>query len=216
MIRVAISVEGQTEREFCQDVLVPYFINFNISISIIVITTSKDRCGKKHRGGSVNKDRIKNEVTKLLPSFDYVTTFYDFYGFKGIKDITVEELEKTLYEMISSDKFIPYIQKYEFETLLFSNYKYYAEYFENNIISDAMKSIIDQFTDIESINNSRKTAPSKRIIELFKLQDEKYDKVFYGAAITKDIGLTIIREKAKRFNMWIEKIENLKSDSSEL
>lgn len=215
MIRIAISVEGPTEREFCQSVLVPYFANFDILIVPVVITTSKDRCGKKHSGGCINIDRIKNEVTKLLPSFDYVSTFYDFYGFKGIEDTTtVEELENTLNEIIPSDKFVPYIQKYEFETLLFSNHTYYEEYFGNNILSDKMKLIIDQFTDIESINNSRETAPSKRIIELFKLHGEKYDKVFYGAAITQDIGLTTIREKAKRFDKWISNIESLQNGGS--
>ncbi len=34
MIRVAISVEGQTEDEFCKQVLAPYFRNYNESSQI--------------------------------------------------------------------------------------------------------------------------------------------------------------------------------------
>ena len=78
MIRVAISVEGQTESEFCSQVLTPFLYNYNISIDPIIVSTSKDiKTGKKHKGGSINMDRIRNEIKRLLPNYDYVTTFYD-------------------------------------------------------------------------------------------------------------------------------------------
>jgi len=210
MIRIAISVEGPTERDFCKYVLSTFFLNHNIVLEPIVITTSKDKCGRKNSGGCVNKDRVKNEIRKLLPFYDYVTTLYDFYAFKGIEpDTTVEELEKILYDMFNTDKFIPYIQKYEFETLLFSNPEYYKEIFDNQRISEDILKIVDAFQDIELINNSPQTAPSKRLIAIFEKYGEKYDKVFYGAAITQDIGIDTIREKAIRFNFWIERIIKL-------
>ena len=70
MIRIAISVEGPTEMEFCKKVLTPFFYNHNIELTPIIIPTSKDRCGTKHKGGCVNINRIENEVSKLLYSFD--------------------------------------------------------------------------------------------------------------------------------------------------
>jgi hypothetical protein len=211
MIRVALSVEGPTEREFCQYVLTPYFYKLGIDMTPIVITTSKEKCGRKHKGGCINIDRIKNEITKLLVSFDFVSTFYDFYGFKGINEQTsIEDLEKELYELFESQKFMPYIQKYEFETLLFSKPEYYTEYFGDDKLSTQMQTIIDEFKDIENINNSRETAPSKRIEKLFGIYDEKYNKVFYGSAILQDIGLEKVRSEAKRFSEWMKKIENLK------
>ncbi len=210
MIRVAISVEGQTEREFVNKVLLPHLMEYNVSINPVIVTTSKDRCGRKNPGGCINIDRIKNEIIRLLPHFDYVTTFYDFYGFSKRPTDDVDELEEILFKCFNDRKFIPYIQKYEFETLLFSKPEYFEEYFKNDKIANEMEKIIASFQDdIEKINDSPQTAPSKRIEKLFKEMGESYDKVFYGEAIASDIGLNTIRKKALRFNQWLNQLEHL-------
>lgn len=207
MIRVAISVEGPTEMEFCKKVLTPFFRTHNIEMIPVTICTSKDKCGRKHKGGNVNVARIENEVSKLLPSHDYVTTFYDFYGFAKRPTDDIDELEKVLFELFDNIKFIPYIQQYEFETLMFSNPEYFQDYFGDEKITIEMKKMIENAqNDIEKINDSPQTAPSKRMEALFKEIGEYYDKVFYGEGIASDIGLDIIRKRAKRFNKWVEKI----------
>lgn len=81
MTRVAISVEGQTEDEFCKQTLASYFRAFDVELKSIIVATKREKCGAKHKGGCINLDRIKHEIQKLLPHFDYVTTFYDLYGF---------------------------------------------------------------------------------------------------------------------------------------
>jgi len=63
--------------------------------------------------------------------------------------------------------------------------------------------------EVEDVNNSRDTAPSKRLIKLFDTYDDAYDKVFYGEGIAKDIGIECMMEKCKRFSQWIEKIKSL-------
>lgn len=212
MIRVALSVEGQTENEFCKKVLTPFFRSYKIEITPIIVATSKDKCGRKHKGGCINIDRIKSEVQRLIPSYDYVTTFYDFYGFSNRTTDDIDELEQVMFELFNDIKFIPYIQKYEFETLLFSKPEYFTEFFGNDKITKAMQKIVDTYIDIENINDSPQTAPHKRLEELFELQNEKYDKVFHGEGIAYDIGLSEIRANAKRFNSWIEKILSLNSN----
>jgi hypothetical protein len=173
----------------------------------ITVATSKDKCGRKHKGGCINMDRIKSEITKLLPSYDYVATFYDFYGFSNRPTNDVDKLESIIYQLFNNDiKFIPYIQKYEFETLLFSKPEYFTDYFGNDEVTKKMQSIINDYQDIELINDSIQTAPHKRLEELFKLENEKYDKIFHGEGIAFDIGLDIIRKNTKRFNNWIDKI----------
>ena len=211
-MRLAISVEGQSEEAFFKQTVVPYLLNYGIYTDIIIITTSKDRCGRKNRGGCINIDRVKNEIQKLLNSYDYVTTFYDFYGFSNRPTDNIEELEEILFHLFDTNKFIPYIQKYEFETLLFSEPEYFTDYFYNDKIEKEMKKIIIQYNDIELINDSIQTAPSKRISKLFKLENEVYDKVFHGEGIANDIGLSTIKQKANRFNIWIEKIAGLVND----
>lgn len=209
MIRVAISVEGQTEDEFCKQVLQPYFRNMNIELTPVIVTTKRRNCAIKYKGGCINLDRIKSEITKLLPSFDYVTTFYDLYGFDIAGTFTADELEIKIDNLFSNDRrLISYIQQYEFETLLFSEPSYYGEYFQASAKID-IEEIINSCGGVESINNSRETAPSKRIDKFFNKYDEKYDKVFHGASIADDIGLDIIKEECPRFAQWLSKIESL-------
>ena len=212
MVRVAISVEGQTEYSFCQKILTPYFRTINIELTAIIVSTKREKCGRKHKGGCINLDRVYNEIEKLLHTFDYVTTFYDLYGFKGIDlETTADELEKQIFEKFNNHKLIPYIQKYEFETLLLSDSCYYEEYFEDE---RAKISVEDMITScggkVEDVNNSRETSPSKRLIKLFNDFDDKYDKVFYGVGIAEDIGLDCMIEKCERFSQWIKKIKSLK------
>ena len=208
-MRLAISVEGQTEEAFFKKTIVPYLLSYDIYTDIIIITTSKDRCGRKNKGGCINVDRVKNEIQKLLNSYDYVTTFYDFYGFSSRPTSDIEELEVILYNLLNSEKFIPYIQKYEFETLLFSKPEYFTDYFCSDKIEKEMRKVINEYQDIEFINDSIQTAPSKRIEKLFELEDEVYDKVFHGEGIATDIGLSKIKQESKRFNLWLEKLVSL-------
>lgn len=211
MIRVAVSVEGQTEDEFCKQVLVPYFRPKRIEIYPVIIQTSRDKNGFKHKGGSVNLDRIESEIKKLLPSFNYVTTFYDLYGFETSISLTADEIEEKIKDCFDGNhRLIPYVQKYEFETLLFSDSDYYEGYFDNPSAKTEIEQIIASCGGIvENINNSKETAPSKRIINFFDNHDEGYDKVFHGPGIVNDIGLETIMQKCDRFKEWIEKIDNL-------
>jgi len=209
MIRVAISVEGQTEDEFCKRILAPYFAFKGIDLRPIIITTKRKRCGVKYKGGCINLDRVKNEISKLLPSFDYVTTFYDLYGFDIDQALTANELEIKISNLFNSRKLIPYIQQYEFETLLFSDPSYYAEYFSDGDAEDKFAEIIKSCGGVENINNAKETAPSKRIINLFHQYNEPYDKIFHGYSIVEDMGLNTIMSQCTRFKHWVNKIQNL-------
>ena len=167
MTRVAISVEGQTEDAFCKQVLIPYFREYAIELTPIIVTTKRKKCGTKYKGGCINLERVKNEVEKLLPSFDYVTTFYDLYGFDIDGRHTADAIEVKINNLFSNTKLIAYIQQYEFETLLFSKPEYYEEYLGNDTAKIEIENIIHSCGGIESINHSRETAPSKRIAKVF-------------------------------------------------
>jgi hypothetical protein len=78
--------------------------------------------------GNISIDRVSRKLNSLVDNYDFVTTLYDFYGFgkRGLEnDETKETLEKKIKESIKSNqqhKIIPYIQMYEFEALLFSDF----------------------------------------------------------------------------------------------
>ncbi len=211
MTRIAISVEGQSEREFVNLTLSPYFqINFDIVLQPIIICTKRLCSGKKFLGGGVNIDRVCNEITNLLHSFDYVTTFYDFYGFPNPNNFNVNQLEKSIFTRINSEKLIPYIQKYEFETLLFCAPEIIANEVNNDNAKTEVEQIITSFNgNIEDINNSVDTAPSKRLIKLFNDYDEFYTKTYHGPLIIEEVGIDAIRNLCPRFNSWVEKLSAL-------
>lgn len=198
MLRVAISVEGATEREFVSHVLSDYFTSFGLYLTAVDIK------------GNVSIDRVIPEIQKLLYSYDRVTTLYDFYGFKKSQGRSIDALEQELLDRIAPEKqqfFLPYIQQYEFESLLFSD----PSILTNELLQPAKISMIANMVHncngAENINNSRETSPSHRLKKIFP----DYEKKFHGPVICKKIGLTIIREKCPRFNRWIGNLEKFRN-----
>jgi len=200
MVRLAISVEGQTEERFVEIVIVPYLQARDI-YAVPVLLGSK--------GGDVSLARVKKDLNKLANSFDKVTTLYDFYGFKGKDNVENKaSLEQKIVDSVAAplqDRVIPYIQMHEFEGLLFSS----PEAIENNINENGMAEwaveILRQFNDDpEKINDSPQTAPSKRLLE-----KAQYIKTVHGPNIAKEIGLEVLRQKCAGFNAWLEMLEAL-------
>lgn len=225
MVRVHVICEGQTEEMFVNQVLSPYFS----SKGIYLIPSLLGKPG--HKGGNVNLQRMLTDVSTRLKSDTtaYCTTFFDFYGldsdFPGKNEAASlsninekatsinDSLENKIKDNVGEDfsrRFIPYVQMYEFEGLLFSNPEALAESIGCSDTTTEFKSIRDEFSSPEEINNSPRTAPSKRIKSLCY----DYDKVVYGSIAAMDIGLETIRQECKIFDEWLKKIEGLSNASN--
>ena len=212
MIRLAISVEGQTEEEFVKNVLADHL--WRIGVYPTPILLGRARGGSI--GGNVSVERLVPEMVRLLHSFDAVTSFVDFYGFRRKGNKTVDELEKDMTRQIRKklghrwhpEKVLPYVQQYEFEGLLFSN----VNAFENAIDAseesiEELRSIRVRFLTPEDINDNSETAPSKRIVKVIT----QYEKSLYGPLIAIEIGLDTIRAACPRFSDWLTRLESLRS-----
>ena len=101
-------------------------------------------------------------------------------------------------------RFIPYVQMHEFEALLFSDPKLLADGLDLANDSETRR-IKDQFQSPEEIDDSKQTAPSKRIIAL----NPGYSKVTDGILISQRIGLNEMRAQCSHFNEWLGKLEAL-------
>jgi hypothetical protein len=207
--RVAISVEGQTEKEFCDAILNPFFAT--CEIVPVIIGTGRAENGKKYKGGGrISINEIAKEVKYLIHNYDCVTTMYDYYGLRNDDNKTVEELEEQLNSLIGNiypRRFIPYIQKHEFETLLFANSRICAKKIGCPRLESDIQKVIDSFGgNIEKINNSKQTAPSIRLKSFSKKYGVKYEKLYHSRLIVKEIGLEALRLASKHFNAWIDKI----------
>ncbi|MDX1653845.1 MAG: DUF4276 family protein [Candidatus Competibacteraceae bacterium] len=227
MIRVHIICEGQTEETFIKDVMMEVFATKGIYLEPALV----GRPG--HKGGNLKFERLLTDVKSRLLSDQqcYCTTFFDFYGlpedFPGKKDAgsVVEVMEKAekitdalkdrIEEKIgqkSMQRFIPYVQMHEFEGLLFSDPAGFAGAIEKPELAGNFQSIRNGFETPEQINDSPVTAPSKRILDLFR----EYEKPLHGALAALEIGLGAIRQECQLFDSWLKKIEALAPKPSDL
>ena len=197
MVRVGISVEGVTEERFVKMVLSPYLLDRQVDVTPISM------------GGDVKLDRVNAELKKIAYNFDFVSTFYDFYGFKGkaaneTKDTLEQRIREHAHDSIQ-EKLIPYVQMYEFEGLLFSSPEVIANNLRDQALIQWAESILEDFNaSPEKINDSTTTAPSKRLEK-----NTIYRKTTHGPNIAKEIGIDAIRQKCGGFDAWLHSMEEL-------
>ncbi len=218
MKRIIIVCEGETEKEFCERLLEPYFSKKQIYIQAPLI--------KKSMGGIVRWEELKKQIENHLKNDTnaYVTTLIDYYGLsskdkfpnwemaekENDKNKRMGVLENGMKVNISEDinnRFLPYIQLHEFEGLLFNEEKYFYEQIpENELVGiKELSEIFESYDNPEMINNNKATSPSHRLERIIL----GYDKIVYGNILAEAIGLENIKKKSPRFKNWIKQIENL-------
>ncbi|WP_159479866.1 DUF4276 family protein [Chryseobacterium sp. 18068] len=216
MRAVYIIAEGQTEEQFINEILRPYFLRFNIyDVRAILMETSPG-----YKGGDVIYSRYKYNIELLLKkeSDIIVTSLIDYYkldtGFPNYNEalkihdkfIRLDNLEESIRRDIPNPRFIPYIQLHEFEGLLFSSmdgFNYLTNIPENSL--KCLEKIVNSFENPELINDGVLTAPSKRLVNLIP----GYQKTFHGPIIADEINIDVIISKCKRFENWLNEIINL-------
>jgi hypothetical protein len=227
MVRVNIICEGQTEETFIKEVLYNFFLTKSIYLNPRLI----GRPG--HKGGNLTFERLSKDIKLLLDDKTaYCTTLFDFYGlpsdFPGktqaqamnnskdkatcIMKALVKALSETTIKPESLHRFIPYIQMYEFEGLLFSDCSGLACAISQPQMRRQLQNIRDKFSSPEDINDSYITAPSKRLHNLYP----GYDKPIHGSLACLEIGIDTIREECKLFDRWLAQIERLQNNQTNL
>ncbi len=216
MKRLIIICEGETEQQFCKDVLYNHFFSRDIVIETPLI--------KKSMGGIVAWEHIKSQILLHLKEDVTVTLLIDFYGIKDYHNFSKWAESKTIVNKIERMtflenamkeeiddrvrfRFIPYIQLHEFEGLLFNNIETFKNIIPENEFTNVreLENTINSYLNPELINDGATTAPSKRLERLIL----GYNKIVYGAVLDEEIGLERIRAKAVRFNEWIAKLESI-------
>lgn len=222
MKTVIVITEGQTEETFIRDVVAPAFWPSNVFLEARCIPTSKNS-----RGGAISLERfmryVRNTlrerentyITTMLDLYQLDTDFPDFQAGMSQSDIyqKVETLEIGLKQAVIDkigcrpERFIPYIQPYEFEGLLFSNVEVLSQQEpEWKSCLPNLQAIRQEFETPEHINNSYETRPSKRLD--FCLLP-KYRKTRHGPLIAKAITLRAIENECLHFHQWMDKLRQL-------
>lgn len=219
-LRLYITVEGQAEKAFADQVLIPHLANYSIEVRPRVVLTNR-KLGK--RGGILDFARIQGDLTRLMkqdrqPEARF-TTMIDFYAlpseFPGWPEARkanspaqrVSILERAMYDQFGDDRFHPYIQLHEFESLLYCDLGELQCRLANSEQGiAALKKEISHLQP-EEINEGVATAPSKRLIRHLPVYERS--KVRVGAPAAAAIGLPVLRSMCPHFNEWVQGLENL-------
>ncbi len=101
---------------------------------------------------------------------------------------------------------LPYVQRHEFEGLLFSDVRAFsATGIATSRVIRSLARIRSSFETPEDINDKWDTAPSRRIEKIIP----QYSKLVHGPRVAEDIGLGRIRENCPRFHNWLLGLESL-------
>lgn len=147
-------------------------------------------------------------------------------GFKSIRELEDFELRNlnvligangagksnfiALFQMAGCrpQRFVPHIQPYEFESLLFSDVARFAEVEPDwQRYIETLRSVRRSAASPEHINDGRNTHPAARLTTL--LHSRKYRKVLHGAAVSARIGIECIRAECLHFGEWLDHVEGL-------
>lgn len=213
--RIHVFCEGQTEETFVREVLCNYFISKQIFLNPIIIKTSP-----KGKGGAVSYEKIKYQIKNQCQqdSSAWVTTMLDFYGlpddFPGTNNNTsamshARIIQQAFEQDIACRNFRANLIVHEFESLSFSDPSAFNSWFNSDTVN-TLRGVREENDTPEHIDNSRETAPSKRILNTCKC----YEKVLHGSLIALDIGLDNIRRECPLFDTWIRRLEALSTGVS--
>lgn len=217
MTRVYAVVEGQSEERFFTDIVAPALWARRIAIVPILL---------KKTGGDPRWARVKSDVVKFLKQDHgaFVTTMFDLYGlgqdwpgrqapFRDgiaaadcIETCCKLELAAELPdELRIQQRFLPHIQPYEIEGLLFSDTAALAGSIPGCTAAAELAAIRQSVATPEHINDGSDTAPSKRIRNLIP----RYNKVLYASVAAQAVSMATMRAECRHFAEWIAKLESL-------
>lgn len=224
-------VEGPTEVEFVNRLVIPYLIEQR-QLQTHIQAIPVDISGGGH--GYNNIEHFKNTIKPILSyrAEPVITSMLDYFAMNSetkmpgytqciesnnSTDDKIACLENSLQEQVQRIKsyrfFIPYIQKHEMETLLFANPEQGFELYSESI-KQAVLDVVVEYPNIEDINSTPEGAPSKRLAAIFQDDRQKYNKVADCADIAELTGIDTMLVQCSRFSNWIEQIVQIVRNSN--
>jgi hypothetical protein len=222
MTRLLVHVEGETEEGFVNEVLRPHLVQCGYhTIGARLLGNARQRM---NRGGIRSWDVVRSDIAKHLKgdSGAVATTMVDYYGLpdnwpgrvkarsasvpdrpKIIEKAIHKDLSNTMGPEFNGSRFVPFVTMHEFEGLLFSECSTFAKAIGHVELETAFQGIRDQFATPEEIDESPKSAPSKRVVALMP----NYEKPLHGTLAALEIGLGAMRKQCPHFRCWLTRLE---------
>ena len=212
MRQIAVVVEGQTEEAFVSEVLAPYLWDFETHITPIVVETARAASGKKFTGGG-KWAHYERDLQNLLGEshWDLVTTLIDFYAYPAdapghscaaphVPRDCAGARQAAMGDWFDDRRFVPFVMLHEFETLVIASAIGRSAVLGSSGVAVALQGEAVPFgDDVELINDSPETAPSKRVARLWP----GYAKVTDGVAVVGEAGLDAVLGVCPHFADWV-------------
>ncbi|MDX2971608.1 DUF4276 family protein [Kribbella solani] len=215
--QIAVLVEGQTEAAFVHEILAPYLQPHGVYVTPVIVKTSRLADGTTFKGGGMVWKHYESDLRKLLAASHYrcVSILVDFYAYPkngpGADCCTrphdprrcAETRIRAMGEAIDDPRFVPYVVLHEFETWVIA-----AAVAARSALGDAgvagkLQAEVDTVGgDVELLNDSRQTAPSKRVLRCWP----DYGKVTDGVEMIRDAGLQAVLDRCPGLNSWVDRI----------
>lgn len=222
MKKVIVVCEGQTEETFVNEFLYPELWPRGVFPEPRLISTSP-----LVKGGALSTKRVlrylRNTLRERLDT--YVTTFFDLYSlphdFPGRNEVSASadpldhatEIETAFHEAVVREaeclpkRFLPHIQPYEFEALLFSDTTGFAKAEPGwRSFAGKLAAARQGARSPEHINDGADTHPSARLRNLLR---PRYKKVTHGVGVSAEVGIDRMRTECQHFGRWLSRIEAL-------
>ncbi|MBF0461853.1 MAG: DUF4276 family protein [Magnetococcales bacterium] len=217
MVEVIVLAEGQTEEQFIKRVVAPVLRPLRVFVKPQLLNTSPNA-----QGGAVTFDRLQWNARNTLKGHPdaILTTFLDLYaldtGFPAFAEAksktNVHErvacLETALHQQIIQgagcrpERFIPHIQPYEFEGLLFADVEALCAIEpEWHAFCERLARIREGFATPEHINDGYASKPSQRLANLLRPQ---YRKTRHGPLAAERITLAVMETQCGHFRGWMD------------
>lgn len=231
-MRLLIHVEGQTEESFVNNVLASYLLDHGFSsVGARLVGNARQRA---RRGGIRAWPSVRKGIANHLMSDRScaATTMVDYYGLpqdgegkwpgrreaatlpferraRHVEDACMCDLSKHVRPDVGR-RLVPFVMIHEFEALLFSDCRRFADGIGQPQMFDELRQIRDQFSTPEKINDSPEGAPSKRVQRLIP----EYQKPFMGTLASLEIGISTMQQACPHFADWLERLTKLAADRS--
>jgi hypothetical protein len=222
MVEVIVFAEGQTEEKFIKQLVAPALRHLEVFIKPQLLNTSQTA-----KGGAVTFDRLKFNARHTLRQNPnaVLSTFLDLYAldtdFPAFEEARkkpdvysrVASLQQAMSDAIVAhvqcrpERFVPHIQPYEFEGLLFSDVRALSSV--EPTWASSLQPLIKIRASVETpehINDGYETAPSRRLEGLLH---PKYKKTMHGPRAAEHISLEVIERECRHFKSWMDALRGL-------
>jgi hypothetical protein len=221
VIRLFLVVEGRTEELFVRDVLAPHLAGRAVAATPIQVATARERAGHKYRGGGHWKHwerDLRRLVAEHRGSDVRFSSLFDLYGlpedFPRLREHAAERdtlrraelLQAAMAARIDDWRFIPYVQRHEFEALVLASLDGLVGFLDAAGVRgvDELRAALVGAAP-EDVNEGESTAPSKRLLRTIP----GYQKTLHGPLAVEAAGLASIRARCPRFDAWVGVLERL-------